>query len=125
MFDELLDSKILSRFRESFVKYFKENIDSGISLEQLTTYMSSEEFRNLHHESGGYGPVYLGLAIHKLLDSGKIEYHDGRYVNGRNGIDSHLDENLTHEYRRELVRILLPGFEFYPGAGEMQGLTRS
>jgi len=109
MFDELLNVKLTGKFRESFVELFKQHIESGLSLEQLTQYMNSGEFKLLNEKSKGFGPVYLGLVIHKLLSASKIDFRDGKYVNGSGGINSSLCEEITPSQRRDLARILSRG----------------
>jgi len=109
MHQELLDPRTEKLFRDSFVRLFEEDIDSGLSEEQLSEYLVSQDFKRLNQQCHGLGYVYLGLVIHKLLDARKISYKDGKYNNTNKGIDSTLDEGLTHRDRRELVGILESG----------------
>ena len=126
MHEKLLDSRTERLFRESFVKIFRENMNSGgLSEEGLADYFNSPEFKKLNQQCRGLGYAYFGLVIHKLLDAYKVRYENGRYFNGSGGIDSSLDENLTHKDRRVLARVLSHGLECYPGAGEIQAASGS
>lgn len=126
MHEELLSPRIKGLFRKSFVRLFKENMNSsGLTEERVAGYFNSQEFRALNQKCRGLGYAYVGLVVHQLLDANKIKYENGRYVEGSGGIDSSLDENLTHVQRRELARILSHGLEVYPGAGEIQAASGS
>jgi len=109
MFDELLDGRVEAEFRESFVRYFKENMQAGLTVDQLVAYINGDGFRNLNEKCNGYGPVFLGMVIHRLIAARKIEFKEGKYVNTARGIDNALFEGITSEERKDLANLLLKG----------------
>jgi len=116
MFEELIDPRMLGKFREDFANYFRSDFKGqGVSHERFSAYFQSQGFQTLNSEARGLGPAYLGLIIHRLLESKKIRLENNRYVNGSGkGIDSSLDEGLTIQQQRQLVRILEPGIQVFP-----------
>src|SRR3989338_5302672 len=109
--EELLDPRVESTFRGSFIKLFRKQMSSGgLSEENLLEYFRSQEFRELNEWCNGLGYHYVGLTIHKLLDAHKIRFENGRYVNGSGaGIDSSSAIDLTSKEREAMVRLLEPG----------------
>ncbi len=105
--EELLNSKVTGLFRGSFVEYIRPYLEEGFDCKKIGDYFSSKEFQKLNNKHKGLGPAYIGLVIHRLLDSYKLRLKNGKYFNGDGkGVDGNLNELLTRKERGELVRIL-------------------
>ena len=108
--EKLLDYRATGIFRESFVGYIRPYLEEGFDSKKIGDYFSSKEFQKLNNKHKGLGLEYIGLVVHRLLDSHKLRFENGKYFNGYGkGVDGNLNELLTRKERGELVRILENG----------------